>query len=98
MDGVHQYEQKALDPDAPEVRAVTVPGLFVTARELLSSKPFHPGLDLEVSVEFDDEWGFPKRMSSASFTNCYDCVWGSSVQKFLPFDSAAPPPTPTPRK
>jgi len=74
--------------DAPEAQAVTVPGLFDTARTRAQPK-------VTATITFDPEWGFPNNVTTSS--SCIDCVWFCRVQKFQAFDSAAPPPTTTPR-
>jgi hypothetical protein len=98
MDGVHDASQKPLATDAREVQAVTVPGLFAQARELLKRVQTGPTpvFDIEITVVFDEEWGFPKGIDW--FARCPDCWTLTRVQKFVPFDSASPPPTPTPRE
>jgi len=83
-----------LDPAAPQVRAVTVPGLFAKARELLADARTPIAVDVKTRAQFDEEWGFPKQLHRS--VDCPDCIWSSDVQRFVVFDPAAPPPTPTP--
>jgi hypothetical protein len=88
-----------LDPNAQAARAVTVPGLFAKARELLTSGSTGSGgsrVDAEISARFDDEWGYPNEIRLSA--NCPDCAWLSQVRRFAAFDSTAPPATPTPRQ
>lgn len=98
MDGVHTEKQKSLALDDRDVQAVTVQGLFERARRWLTDiqKGTPPPIDTTVNVEFDVEWGFPRRMSWSA--KCPDCVTFSSVQKFIPFELPSAPPTPTPRQ
>ncbi len=90
--GEPRYE--TLDPASAKARAVTVPGLFVTARELLADAQGPADNDVEIQAEFDEEWGFPKNMGQSA--KCPDCIWYSQVKGFVVFDQAEPPPTPTP--
>ena len=104
-DGVHS----AMQTPYPFERAqlFTVPQLFTTARNVATSSDplsalrsgsatfYYPSGDvkMQIKAEFDPEWGYPRQLSHSA--NCPDCSWWSNVQQFVPFDSAAPPPTPT---
>ena len=104
-DGVHS----AMQTPYPFERAqsFTVPQLFTTARNVATSSDplsalrsgsatfYYPSGDvkMQIKAEFDPEWGYPRQLSTSA--NCPDCSWWSNVQQFVPFDSAAPPPTPT---
>jgi hypothetical protein len=104
-DGVHSPMQTPYPFE--RAQSFAVPQLFTTARKLADSTDplsalksggatfFYPGGDVKMQIkgEFDPEWGYPRDLST--FANCPDCAWWSRVQKFVPFDSAAPPPTPT---
>jgi hypothetical protein len=106
-DGVHAPMQTPYPFE--RALAFTVPRLFTTARNLIASTDpqsalksggatfYYPGGDvkMQIKAEFDPEWGYPHNLSTSA--NCPDCAWWSRVQKFVPFDSAAPPPTPTVR-
>jgi hypothetical protein len=104
-DGVHSPAQTPCPFDYAQ--RLTVPHLFTTARDLAASTDplsalksggatfYYPGGDvkMQIKAEFDPEWGYPRQLSTSA--NCPDCSWWSNVQKFVAFDSAAPPPTPT---
>ena len=104
-DGVHPPGQTPCPFDYAQ--RVTVPNLFTTARDLAASTAplsalksggatfYYLGgaVKMQIKVEFDPEWGYPRILSTSA--NCPDCSRWSNVQKFVPFDSAAPPPTPT---
>ena len=104
-DGVHSPMQTPYPFE--RAQSFTVPQLFTTARNLAASSDplsalksggatfYYPSSDVKMQIkgEFDPEWGYPRDLSTSA--NCADCAWWSRVQKFIPFDSAAPPPTPT---
>ncbi len=88
-------EGQAFAVDDPRIQAVTVPGLFLQARKLLTMGSQPAQIETNISAKFDPEWGYPSLMSTSS--KCPDCVWSSQVEKFVPLDSTAPPAAPTPR-
>lgn len=91
-DGVHYPGQTPIAAD--RAQRYSVPGLFQTARDLASAQSSQLTLSgEEIRATFNSEWGYPERMST--FAQCPDCAWSSQVEKFVPFSSAAPPPTPT---